>query len=196
MQTCWWPLSDHWSVQATSPHLSGFVFYGCLESLTELSALCVQKTSAEWVLLTKAGKSCMILIVRQYMEACHQKWKTWKTIDHHQTAITPSNPHKWLYTPRETTISIWNPQSGIDLLGIHLQSNSSAMKMMAEQRKQEWHYSKYSIFPLNAHNICSRNCAWRQICSISNKFKFVVNCSNVWLYSWCAVYITVVSYTT
>ena len=24
----------------TSPHLSGFVFYGCLESLTELSALC------------------------------------------------------------------------------------------------------------------------------------------------------------
>ena len=40
MQTCWWPLSDHWSVQPTSPHLSGFVFYGCLESLTELSALC------------------------------------------------------------------------------------------------------------------------------------------------------------
>ena len=40
MQTCWWPLSDHWSVQSTSPHLSGFVFYGCLESLTELSALC------------------------------------------------------------------------------------------------------------------------------------------------------------
>ena len=39
MQTCWWPLSDHWSVQPTSPHLSGFVFYGCLESLTELSAL-------------------------------------------------------------------------------------------------------------------------------------------------------------
>ena len=39
MQTCWWPLSDHWSVQTTSPHLSGFVFYGCLESLTELSAL-------------------------------------------------------------------------------------------------------------------------------------------------------------
>ena len=41
MQTCWWPLSDHWSVQPTSPHLSGFVFYGCLESLTELSALCI-----------------------------------------------------------------------------------------------------------------------------------------------------------
>ena len=41
MQTCWWPLSDHWSVQPTSPHLSGFVFYGCLESLTELSALCL-----------------------------------------------------------------------------------------------------------------------------------------------------------
>ena len=39
MQTCWWPLTDHWSVQPTSPHLSGFVFYGCLESLTELSAL-------------------------------------------------------------------------------------------------------------------------------------------------------------
>ena len=39
MQTCWWPLSDYWSVQTTSPHLSGFVFYGCLESLTELSAL-------------------------------------------------------------------------------------------------------------------------------------------------------------
>ena len=41
MQTCWWPLSDHWSVQPISPHLSGFVFYGCLESLTELSALCM-----------------------------------------------------------------------------------------------------------------------------------------------------------
>ena len=40
MQTYWWPLSDHWSMQPTSPHLSGFVFYGCLESLTELSALC------------------------------------------------------------------------------------------------------------------------------------------------------------
>ena len=39
MQTCWWPLSDHWPVQLTSPHLSGFVFYGGLESLTELSAL-------------------------------------------------------------------------------------------------------------------------------------------------------------
>ena len=39
MQTCWWPLSDHWSVQITSPHLSGCVFYGCLESLTGLSAL-------------------------------------------------------------------------------------------------------------------------------------------------------------
>ena len=39
MQTCWWPLSDHWSVQPTSPHLSEFVFYGGLESLTELSAL-------------------------------------------------------------------------------------------------------------------------------------------------------------
>ena len=44
MQTCWWPLSDHWSVQPTSPHLSGFVFYGCLESLTELSALCTAVT--------------------------------------------------------------------------------------------------------------------------------------------------------
>ena len=33
MQTCWPPLSDHWSVQPTSPHLSGFVFYGCLSAL-------------------------------------------------------------------------------------------------------------------------------------------------------------------
>ena len=32
MQTCWPPLSDHWSVQPTSPHLSGFVFYGCLKA--------------------------------------------------------------------------------------------------------------------------------------------------------------------
>ena len=32
MQTCWPPLSDHWSVQSTSPHLSGFVFYGCLKA--------------------------------------------------------------------------------------------------------------------------------------------------------------------
>ena len=32
MQTCWPPLSDHWSVQATSPHLSGFVFCGCLKA--------------------------------------------------------------------------------------------------------------------------------------------------------------------
>ena len=34
--TTQWPLKR----TATSPHLSGFVFYGCLESLTELSALC------------------------------------------------------------------------------------------------------------------------------------------------------------
>ena len=33
--TTQWPLKR----AATSPHLSGFVFYGCLESLTELSAL-------------------------------------------------------------------------------------------------------------------------------------------------------------
>ena len=33
--TTQWPLKP----AATSPHLSGFVFYGCLESLTELSAL-------------------------------------------------------------------------------------------------------------------------------------------------------------
>ena len=32
MQTCWPPLSDHWNVQSTSPHLSGFVFYGCLKA--------------------------------------------------------------------------------------------------------------------------------------------------------------------
>ena len=32
MQTCRPPLSDHWSVQTTSPHLSGFVFYGCLKA--------------------------------------------------------------------------------------------------------------------------------------------------------------------
>ena len=36
--TTQWPLKR----AATSPHLSGFVFYGCLESLTELSALCGQ----------------------------------------------------------------------------------------------------------------------------------------------------------
>ena len=48
MQTCWWPPSDHWSVQPNSPHLSGCVFYGCLESLTELFAL--------WTLLEL--KSC------------------------------------------------------------------------------------------------------------------------------------------
>ena len=35
--TTQWPLKR----AATSPHLSGFVFYGCLESLTELSALCI-----------------------------------------------------------------------------------------------------------------------------------------------------------
>ena len=38
MQTCWWPLSDHWSVHPTSPHLSGFECYGVLNSL-ELAAL-------------------------------------------------------------------------------------------------------------------------------------------------------------
>ena len=32
MQTCWWPLSDHWSVQLTSPHLCGFVWYGGLKA--------------------------------------------------------------------------------------------------------------------------------------------------------------------
>ena len=35
--TTQWPLKR----AATSPHLSWFVFYGCLESLTELSALCI-----------------------------------------------------------------------------------------------------------------------------------------------------------
>ena len=35
MQTCWPPLSDHWSVQPTSHHLSGFVFYGCLKALSD-----------------------------------------------------------------------------------------------------------------------------------------------------------------
>ena len=34
--TTQWPLKR----AATSPHLFGFVFYGCLESLTELSVLC------------------------------------------------------------------------------------------------------------------------------------------------------------
>ena len=35
------PVTTQWPLKraATSPHLSGFVFYGCLESLTELSAL-------------------------------------------------------------------------------------------------------------------------------------------------------------
>ena len=32
MQTCWWPLSDHWSMQLISPHLSGFVWYGSLQA--------------------------------------------------------------------------------------------------------------------------------------------------------------------
>ena len=39
MQTCWWPTQWPLKRAATSPHLSGFVFYGCLESLTALSAL-------------------------------------------------------------------------------------------------------------------------------------------------------------
>ena len=37
--TTQWPLKR----AATSPHLSGFVFYGCLESLMELSALCFDR---------------------------------------------------------------------------------------------------------------------------------------------------------
>ena len=32
MQTCWWPLSDHWSVQVNSPQLSGFLWYGGLKA--------------------------------------------------------------------------------------------------------------------------------------------------------------------
>ena len=32
MQTCWWPLGDHWSVHLTSIHLPGCVWYGGLES--------------------------------------------------------------------------------------------------------------------------------------------------------------------
>ena len=36
MQTCWWSLSDHWSVHLTPPHLPGFVWS---ESSLELSAL-------------------------------------------------------------------------------------------------------------------------------------------------------------
>ena len=32
MQTCWWPPSDHSCVQLTSPHLSGFMWYGGLKA--------------------------------------------------------------------------------------------------------------------------------------------------------------------
>ena len=32
MQTSWWPLSDHWSVHFTSPHLPGFVWYGGMKT--------------------------------------------------------------------------------------------------------------------------------------------------------------------
>ena len=32
MQTCWWPLSDHWSMHLISPHLPGFVWYGGLKA--------------------------------------------------------------------------------------------------------------------------------------------------------------------
>ena len=32
IQKCWWPLGDHWSEQLTSPHLSGFVWYGGLKA--------------------------------------------------------------------------------------------------------------------------------------------------------------------
>ena len=40
-------VTTQWALKraATSPHLSGFVFYGCLESLTELSTLCCTKSS-------------------------------------------------------------------------------------------------------------------------------------------------------
>ena len=57
MQTCLWPLSDHWSVPFTSPHLSRFVFYGCLESLTELSALCHKKCKT---LFNRTVRNCML----------------------------------------------------------------------------------------------------------------------------------------
>ena len=30
--TCWWPLSHNWSMRPTSPHLSGFVWYGGLKA--------------------------------------------------------------------------------------------------------------------------------------------------------------------
>ena len=42
--TTQWPLKR----AATSPHLSGFVFNGCLESLTELSALCLLQSVSSW----------------------------------------------------------------------------------------------------------------------------------------------------
>ena len=48
LQTCWWPLSDHWSVQLTSPHLSGIVWWGRRsESLMELSALWLRVTCGD-----------------------------------------------------------------------------------------------------------------------------------------------------
>ena len=69
MQTCWWPLSDHWSVQPTSPHLSGFVFYGCLESLTELSALwemIKKELSAQIVILVTFPLHCNINLINSH----------------------------------------------------------------------------------------------------------------------------------
>ena len=43
--TTQWPLKR----AATWPHLSGFVFYGCLESLTELSTLCNSWDTEGWI---------------------------------------------------------------------------------------------------------------------------------------------------
>ena len=47
--TTQWPLK----LQPNSPHLSGFVFYGCFESSTELSALCnhsFQENANNWLM--------------------------------------------------------------------------------------------------------------------------------------------------
>ena len=79
MQTCWWPLSDHWSVQSTSPHLSGFVFYGCLESLTELSALWLIYMLHMMINIigTRKLSSCELLNWCHYIVRLYKTTSTW-----------------------------------------------------------------------------------------------------------------------
>ena len=93
MQTCWWPPSDHWSVQPTSPHLSGFVFYGCLESLTVLSALWLHHILSLIVYTFRENREFVFVSIVQFMMSANSRIRSGLQMVFVCLYITPSHYH-------------------------------------------------------------------------------------------------------